>query len=48
MHLVRNPFPETGDCTGMKVIGYGNLERGDDAAGALVAQQLREWRSTRA
>lgn len=27
----------------MKVIGCGNLERGDDAAGILVAQRLREW-----
>src|SRR5262249_24156896 len=27
----------------MKVIGCGNLERGDDAAGILVARRLREW-----
>ena len=27
----------------MKVIACGNLECGDDAAGILVAQRLREW-----
>jgi hydrogenase maturation protease len=27
----------------MKIIGCGNLERGDDAAGILVARRLREW-----
>jgi hydrogenase maturation protease len=27
----------------MKIIGCGNLERGDDAAGIVVAQRLREW-----
>jgi hydrogenase maturation protease len=27
----------------VKIIGYGNLDRGDDAAGVLVAHRLREW-----
>src|SRR5215813_4372065 len=43
MHFLRDPFSEVGDCTGMKIVGFGNLERGDDAAGILVVQRLREW-----
>ena len=27
----------------MKIVGFGNLERGDDAAGVLVVQRLSEW-----
>lgn len=27
----------------MKIIGCGNVDRGDDAAGLLVARRLREW-----
>jgi hydrogenase maturation protease len=40
---MRNSLSQTGDLTGLKIIGCGNLDRGDDAAGILVARRLREW-----
>lgn len=36
---MRDAFPEAADRT--RVIGIGNLDRGDDAAGLIAAQRLR-------
>ena len=48
MYLVRDPLPETGDRAGIApsrqrtaVVGVGNADRGDDAAGRLAARSLR-------
>ena len=45
MHLVRDPLSPTASGTGIAVpplvVGCGNLDRGDDAAGVLVARRLR-------
>jgi len=46
MHLVRHPFPEAegGEEVAVepRIIGCGTADRGDDAAGLLVARRLRE------
>ena len=43
MHLVRHALPQAADRAHLKVLGCGHLDRGDDAAGVLVARRLREW-----
>lgn len=45
MHLLRYAQPEDDGgarVTGVVVIGYGNRNRGDDAAGLLVARRVKE------
>ena len=44
LHLLRDALPEARAGAGMStlVIGVGNPDRGDDAAGLEVARRLRE------
>lgn len=42
MHLLRDPLPAADDRAAVvRLIGVGNWDRGDDAAGLLVARALR-------
>ena len=42
MHLVRDPLPQAGARTLVRVVGVGNRWRRDDAAGLAVAERLRD------